>query len=169
VYLTSARDHPPAAAVRQQRSDVALLTQAMQDLNDRQARLLVALCRFVVAYQPSELHRLADQDVEEAASALAATLETATRGVIYEHAPPSPSASRLSAELRPLIQEAVKGGGTSAERDASVALRKFEAFVKASRSESADNRAFLVLLDRLLGARDTPPAADRDVPRLIVP
>jgi hypothetical protein len=169
VYLAGAREHPPAAAVRQQRSDVALLTQALHDLNDRQAQLLVAICRRVVTFEPPELHRLVDQDVEQAAAALASTLETATRGVIYEHAAPSASANRLAAELRPLLQKAVEGGGTSAERDAAVALRKFETLVKASRTEGSGERRFLSLLERIIDSRGTLPAAERDVPRLIVP
>jgi class 3 adenylate cyclase len=42
---------------------------------------------------------LNDDDVADAAGALAATFETAARGVIYEHAPESLVARRLADDL----------------------------------------------------------------------
>jgi hypothetical protein len=167
-YLTSSREHPAAVTVRQQRGDVVLLTQAMQDLSERQARLLVALCTFTAEYQPPEFQRLVDVDVQEAAAALAATLETASRGLIYQHSAPSGAARRLSNALGPLLDQAIKGGGSSAERDAAVALRHFEQMVKTtSAAEDPGSRAFVDLLVRMVGRKDAGP--EPQASRLIVP
>jgi hypothetical protein len=140
----------------------------MQDLNDRQAQLFVGLCRLIAAYQPPEIQRPTDQDVEEAVAALASTLETATKGVIYEHKAATGAAQRLASELRPALKDALEGGGTSAERDAAVSLRHLERMVNTtSRSdEPGSTRTFLDLLVRVLGR---PAGPEANEPRLIVP
>ena len=69
----------------------------MRDLNERQSQLF-----FLIAHvsRPLSSRRncsaLIDDDVAEAAAALAATFETASRGVIYEHRPASLPAERLA-------------------------------------------------------------------------
>jgi len=69
-YLASARQHPPAAAVRQQQDDLSTFVQVMRDLNERQSRLFLLLLTFLVRYQPPELHPLLDEDIAEAMAAL---------------------------------------------------------------------------------------------------
>jgi hypothetical protein len=102
AYLATAREHPPAATVRQQQRDMQLLVDGMRDFSRRQAHLFVALTTFLARYQPAEFQTLVDDDVIEAVAALAATFETAARGVIYEHRPASLPAERLAARLKPL-------------------------------------------------------------------
>src|SRR6185436_12385392 len=85
AYLVTAREHPPAVLVRQQQRDIELAMEVIRDFNERQSQIFFLVTTFIVRYQPPELHSLADIDVAEAAAALAATFETATRGVIYEH------------------------------------------------------------------------------------
>ena len=77
-------------------------------------------------YQPTELHAPIDDDVVEAISSLAATFETASRGLIYDHRPASVLAERLATSLRPVLEEAGRGAGSAFERDAAVVLRRLE-------------------------------------------
>lgn len=172
AYLASAREHPPAAAIRQQQRDVGLLAQFMRDFNQRQSQMFFLMATFLARYEPLELQPLIDDDVREAAAALAATLETASRGVIYEHRPASLSAERLMSALKPLLAEAGKGAGSSFERDAGVVLRRVEEAAREARALEPDNRR--VLLD-VIGRVMTRTPADEGAaqptsePRLIVP
>ena len=170
AYLATAREHPPAAILRRQQRDLALLVQFMRDLNQRQSELFVVVDTFLLRYQPPELHPLVDDDVIEAAAASAATFETAARGVIYEHRPASLSAERFATALKPLLAEAGKNGGTAFERDAAVVLRRIEEAAREARAADPGNRrAFLDFLGRVMRPRDeAKPPAD-EPPRLIVP
>jgi hypothetical protein len=94
IYLASARDHPPAAAVRRQQHDLTLFVQALRDFNRRQSQLFLAINTVIARYEPPELQPIVDDDVFGAAAALAATYETASRGVIYEHRPSTIAAGR---------------------------------------------------------------------------
>lgn len=173
VYLASARDHPPAALVRRQQRDLGLLVQFMRDLSERQSQLFFVVNGFLVRYHPPELQPLIDDDVAEAAAALAATLETSARGVIYEHRPASLPAERLMNALKPLLAQAGGSGGTAFERDAAVVLRRVEEAARGVRSDDESNRrALLDLLGRVLRKTeegDEGPVAQPDAPRLIVP
>jgi hypothetical protein len=170
VYLATSREHPPAALLRQQQRDVELLVRFLRDLNQRQSQLFFLINRFLVRYHPPELQPLIDGDVIEAVAALAATFETAARGVIYEHRPASPPAARLATALKPLLAEAGQSGGTPFERDAAVVLRRIEeAAREAPAADRGNRKAFLDLLGRVIpesGEQEPPPAAS---PRLIVP
>jgi hypothetical protein len=173
TWLASAREHPPAAFVRQQQRDVGLLVQFMRDFSQRQSQLFFLVTAFLVKYQPAELQPLIDEDVSEAANALAGTFETASRGVIYEHRPASLPAERLAAALRPAVAEAGQGAGSSFERDAGVVFRRVAEAVQDVRAVDAGNRrAFLDLLGRVITKSDAegPGAPDGgQEPRLIVP
>jgi hypothetical protein len=188
-YLASAREHPAAAILRRQQRDVGLLVHVMRDLNTRQAELFLLVLTFLTRHEPAEptrgsrawdpnaapalgWERIVDADVADAASALAATFETASRGVIYEHRPSSRPAAHLMTELKPVLADARKGAGSSFERDAAVVLRRLEDAVRDVRVEDrADPRAFLALLGRVI----TPAPADEGSPpdatpsRLILP
>lgn len=175
-YLASAREHPPAASVRRQQRDVTLLIQYMRDFSEQQSQLFLMTSAFLVRYhpaelQPLELQPLIDDDVAGAAGALAATFETAARGVIYEHRPPSAPAARLAAALKPLFAEAGGRGGTSFERDAAVVLRRIEEAAGAMRAlEPGSPRPLLELLGRM--TRMSPSGETQgevEAPRLIVP
>lgn len=169
-YLATAREHPPAAAVRQQQRDVGLLVQAMRDLNQRQSQLFFLVNNFLVRYQPPGLQALIDDDIAEAAAALAATIETSVRGVIYEHRPASLPAERLMSALKPILAEAGRNGGTPAERDAAFVMRRIAEAAREVRATDATNRrAFLDLLGRVLrntGSEDDDSAGAE--PRVII-
>ena len=175
-YLATAREHPPAAIVRQHQRDVGYLVQAMRDLNERQSQLFVAIATFLVRYEPDDLHPLIDDDVAEMADAMAATFETASRGVIYEHSAASVPAQRLASALRPRILDAPgpHGGGSAFERDAAVVLRRVNDAARGVRALEPENRRALVeMLGRVFrtppGQPDAAAAAEPDAPRLIVP
>ena len=128
--------------------------------------------RSCCAIRASDLQPLIDEDVAGATASLAATFETAARGVIYEHRPDSPPAERLAGELKPVLAEAGKDGGSPFERDAAVVLRRIEQAVESSRStDPAERRPFLELLGRVMRRDDRPTESEArtDGPRLIVP
>jgi hypothetical protein len=168
AWLASAREHPPAVAVRQQEHDLGLLVQFMRDLSQRQSQLFLLVSTFLARYKTPELQPIIDDDVKEASAALAGTFETAARGVIYEHRPASLPAERLLSALKPLIIEAGKGAGSAFERDAAVALRRVEDAVRQIWAVTPENRrAFLELLGRVISVG--PPAEPPEAPRLILP
>jgi hypothetical protein len=174
VYLATARDHPPAAIVRRQQRDVGLLVHFMRDLGERQSQLFFLVNTFLVQYQPPELQPLIDDDAAEAAAAIAATLETSARGVIYEHRPASLPAERLMNALKPVLTQAGGRGGTAFERDAAVVMRRIEEAARQVRSADESNRrAFLDLLGRVLRRKDESsteaPEEKPEAPRLILP
>ena len=144
----------------------------MRDLNDRQSQLFLMTATFLVGYKPSEIHTVIDEDVAEAARAMAATYETAARGVIYEHRSSSAPAMELTAAMRPLFEKAGRTAGTAFERDAAVVLRRVEAAIQEIRKAQPDSpRTFMDLLSRMM-RRDpgvSQAAPPEDVPRLIVP
>ena len=122
-YLASAREHPPAVAVRQQQRDVESLVEVVRDFNERQSQLFLMIATFLIRYEPPELQALLDDDVAEAADALAATFETASRGVIYEHRPASLPAERLAAALKADAGQAQRLGVRARRRRRSAAHR----------------------------------------------
>ena len=105
VHLVAAREHPAAVVRRQQELDVALLMPTLQGLTERQHQLFFLFHSVIARHTPEGFARLNDDDVAQAAGAAAATLETASRGVIYEHAAESPTARRLGSELTAMLEE----------------------------------------------------------------
>jgi len=163
-WLASAREHPPAAAVRRQRRDLGLLVDFMHDFNERQSQLFFLITTFLNEYRPAALQAIVDDDVAEAVEALASTYETAARGVIYEHRPSSLPAGRLLGELKPLVAEAGKGLGSSYEREAAIVLRRVrEAASHVQAADDGNRRAFLDFLRRVL-RRPGSDGAGRDAP-----
>jgi hypothetical protein len=165
-YLASAREHPAAAVVRQQQRDVGLMMQSMRDFNEGQSQLFLFINTFLMKYQPPELQALIDDDVVAAMSALAATYETASRGVIYEHRPASLPAQRLVTALSPVLAEAGKGGSLF-ERDAAFVMRRIERAVADARAlDQLNRRAYLDLLGRVIVKKDSSAADSKNVVNL---
>lgn len=172
-YLAAAREHPPATAVRQQRRDLSAAMHLVRDFSQRQSQIFFLTASFIVRYQPPELHPLVDEDVAEAAAALAATFETSARGVIYEHPATTAAGGRLAAALRPLLAESGQGGGTSFERDTAVVLRRIEEAARHGQGPDTGPRALVELLGRVIrpgpGRDDAEPSPPAEPSRLIVP
>src|SRR5918999_1003181 len=85
AYLATAREHPAAVVRKQQERDVAVLLPTIQHLTERQYQLFFLFQTVIARHKPEGFARVVDEDVAEAAAAMAATLETAARGVIYDH------------------------------------------------------------------------------------
>jgi hypothetical protein len=171
-YLAAAREHPPAVTVRQHQRDVGVVVQSVRDLNDGQSQLFLLVVTFIAGYTSPELQPLTDMDTAEAAEALAATFETASRGVIYEHRPASAAANRLAAALRVALDEAGRDRGTSFGRDAAVVLRRVALTAKELGAGNPENgRPFLDMLRRVIKADrpESPAEPEHGAPRLIVP
>ena len=101
-----------------------------EGLSTRESELFWVILTFLAGMQADPLVRLVDEDVTEAAGALAATYETANRGLIYEHRPQSLASQRLVTDLKALLGTLVQGADAAAtrnvERDAAVVLRHLE-------------------------------------------
>ena len=183
AYLATAREHPAATVLRQRQRDLGFVVPLLRDFNERQSQVFLLVATFLVQYSPPDFHRLIDDDVAQAAGALAATYETATSGLIYDHRPSSLPAERLMNALRPTLAEAGKSGGTPFERDTAVVLRRVEQAVREAGSSDPENRrAFIEMLARVVrkpeeGAFSGPAggpasgseAPNQEPPRLIVP
>jgi hypothetical protein len=151
AHLATAREHPAAAVRRQQELDVALLMPTLRHLTERQHQLFFLFHSVIARHTPEGFARLNDDDVAQAAGAVAATLETAARGVIYEHAAESPVARRLGDEFRALLDDVRKHGTTVYDGEAALALRAMEAGARETRGRTDGGpTAYLSLMGRLL-------------------
>lgn len=158
-HLTAAREHPAAVVKRQQERDVAILLPTIQHFTERQHQLFFLFHGLIARHVPEGFARLNDDDVAEAAGAAAATLETAARGVIYEHSAQSPIAQRLSRELGGLLEEMRKQGATVYDREAAIVLRAIEQGAREARQAAGgEATAYLSLVARLLHVNRAAPA-----------
>jgi hypothetical protein len=101
----------------------------VSDLTETQFRLFLLLQSAIVSHALRADLALRDEDVAEGVSAAAATLETAGKGIIYEHQAVSVPAQRLTQELNRVIAEIGADVGSHQarlERDAAAALRRLE-------------------------------------------
>ena len=110
-HLAAAREHPAAVVRRQQERDVARVLPTIQHLTERQYQLFFVFHTTIARHKPEGFTRLVDGDVAEAAAALASTLETAARGVIYEHTAESRPAQSLATALKTLLEQLRERGG----------------------------------------------------------
>lgn len=149
-YLTTAREHPAAVVRRQQERDVALLLPTLEGLTERQYQLFFLFQTTIARHTPDGFSRLVDDDVAEAAGALAATLETAARGVIYEHGAQSLPAQRLMGEMKALLEQVRQQGARVYDREAAIVLRAIERGAREARGAEGGNDAYLTLMSRLL-------------------
>lgn len=154
-YLVAARANPPAVIQRQQDMDRAMLLPFLQGLSERQARVFLILASVVSRHRPENIQKLVDEDVAQAAGAFASTLETAAKGIVYEHQPASLAAARLMGDLKGVVDEVVKNAGSALERDAAIALRRIEHAAKMMVTVRPNSNEFQQLLARVLAP---PPA-----------
>ena len=125
-YLEAAQRHPAAVVRKQIDRDVATLMAAIGRLSEQQLQLFFLLQSMVLSYKPEGLARLTDADVALAAGALGSSLETASKGVIFEESTGSVVAEGLRRALRPVIDEVTKSGGSRVEREVATVLRGIE-------------------------------------------
>jgi len=121
----------------------------MSGLTERQHQLFFLFQSVIARSKPDGLARLTDEDVAEAASACAATIETAAKGVLYEHSPAALPAQKLAGEFRALLAQARQHGATIYDREAAIALRAIERGAR-SLTRPGEPTAYLALMGRLL-------------------
>ena len=160
IYLESAHRHPAAVVRRQTEHDLTLLMTALGRVSEPQLQLFFLIQTFIARFTPQGFSRVVDADVADAAGALAAGLETASRGVVYEPQAASPVGEALRRELKELLNRVGRGGGTRFEREASDVLRGIE------RGASHDPPAigsgpvdYLTLVARVLQERPPEPSS----------
>jgi hypothetical protein len=180
-FLASAREHPPAAIARQRERDLHFAAPMVHKLSERAYRVLLVLQMVVKAHRRTAIPPITDADVADAAGTLASTLDTASRGIIYEHQAASLPAQRLVTEFREVLRRLGSEGGAGLERDAALALRRMERAAKDARSRlEPTETAYLGFLDRLpdvpVPPAESENAADAagrtmpdDGPRIILP
>ena len=147
------------------------LLPTIRHLTERQYQLFFLLHSLIARHRPQGLTRLVDSDVEEAAGALAATLETAGRGVIYDHTPPGAPAQALLAEIRTMLSQMREQGATVYDGETAIVLRAIERGAREIKGPEEGDAAYVDLLARLLPVSATPPSATGPGPAsaLIVP
>lgn len=129
-HLKASQAHPAASVRRQQERDLGFLMAMHEGLSPAQSELFWAILTFVVGFRGDPLMKVVDEDLSDGAAALAATYETAGRGVIYEHRPQSLIAQRLVTDLQGFLGTLAAESQAAArhvERDAAVVLRRLEA------------------------------------------
>ena len=180
AYLSSARAHPPAVVQRQHERDMQFLVPRIADLTESQYRLLLFAQAIVLQHAPAIVPPVHDADVAEAAATVAATLETAGKGIIYEHRAASMPAQRLVAEITRAVTDLQQRSGAEAarvERDLAVALRRLERLAREAAGAIPDSAAaessWLALAGRLMAGaaatRDETPSAPAEKPRIVIP
>jgi hypothetical protein len=174
-HLATAREHPAAVVKRQQQEDVAILLPGIRHLTERQYQLFFLFHTAIARYKPEGFSRLIDDDVAQAAGAVASTLETSTRGVIYEHKAQSVTAQRLASELTGLLAEIRSQGAQINDGEAAIVFRAIEEGAKDTRKvpgmkDDADT-SYLSLMGRLLQVRRAAPQGESPAPQssLILP
>jgi hypothetical protein len=168
VHLAAARAHPSAPAKRQQELDLRSLFDGMGRLSEEQLQLFFLIQSYFLRQLPAGVPRPVDSEVADAAGAAAATLETASRGVIFEHQAMTPAGRRMAADLLGVLREAGRGGGSRFERDAAEVLRAIERAARPSPLADPGHRTYLDLVTRVM-RRDDGDEAAVDPPSLILP
>jgi hypothetical protein len=150
-HLATARAHPNALLRRQQEMDVAALMPTIEHLTERQYQLFFLFQSVIARTEPAGLARLVDADVAEASRTVAAGLETADRGVIYEEQAQGANARQLADGVRALLAEARGEGAKIFDREAAIALRAIEAGATAvSAHLQSGDTGYLDLMARLM-------------------
>jgi hypothetical protein len=149
-YLASAREHPAAVVRRQQERDVAVLLPTIRHLTERQYQLFFLFQTLIARHVPEGFARLVDDDLADAAGTFAATLETAARGVIYEHPPQSLLAQRLVTEMKAMLAQMKEQGATAYDREVAIVMRAIEQGAREIKKVAPGETAYLELMSRLL-------------------
>jgi hypothetical protein len=149
TYLVTAQRHPSAVVQRRQADDVAVLMPTLRHLTERQQQLFFLFQTLIAQHQPQGFAPLIDADVAEAGAALAQTLETAARGVIYEQPAASPVAAALVTDLRGMIEHVRRNGNPVGDLEIAAVLRAIERGARPDQTRE-DKVSYLALMARLL-------------------
>lgn len=147
-YLVASRAHPPAVIQRQQDRDAAFLLPAFEALSSDQQKLLL-LVQAILRRGHADTPGLTDDDFARAARALADTYETASRGIIYEHAAGVARVERMRPDVDTLIETARSEGLRVSDAEVAGVLRRIEQAARDARKVLPGNdAAYVGLLKR---------------------
>jgi hypothetical protein len=158
-YLSTARAHPASVVKRQRERDVAVVLPTIRHLSERQYQLFFLVQSVIARHKPRGLTSLVDSDIAEAAGALAATLEAAGRGIIYEQAPQGGPAQVLVAEIEAALAQMRSQGATIYDGETAIVLRAIERGATEIKAPGDGAAAYAALIARLLQASAVPPSS----------
>lgn len=168
-YLETSQRHPAAVVKRQIDHDLSRLMATVGRLTEQQLQLFFVLQSLVLSYKPEGLVRVTDSDVALATGALATSLESASKGVIFEDSTSSVPAEGLRKSMKPVIEEVTKGGGSRAEREVAIILRAIERGARHDGGFIPDGEtSYLELVGRVFQQRPQPPTPP-DKPLIVTP
>ena len=171
-YLQSARSHPAAAVRRRDERELRFFATVLQGTTEQQRAIFAFLQTVIARHAANAIPKLVDRDVVDAAGALAASFETATRGIIYDQQPTSLPGQRLAAEIRQQIEQTLHASERPLDRDLAVALRRTESMASRAAAElDGGPTAYLQFLERKIGNGEENPAPRPEQPpsNLIIP
>lgn len=153
-WLETARAHPHAAQQRQQELDASLVVPLIRGLDDEAYAVLMACLPAAMEFRREAAPVPLDGDLQAAAASLAATAETASRGVLYEHQPESMIAARLARAMSVPLAAAAESGVPRLDTATVAAMRRLEDVLKGFRKNGpGDPEAFFAFLARVLKPR----------------
>jgi len=153
------------------------LLPRISDLTETQYRLFMLAQALIVQHARAAAPAPIDRDVAEGVASVAATLETAGKGIIYEHRATSIPAQRVADEISAAIRDLVGRAGADGarlERDAAKALRALEQAARDAHKELPDagrpDASWLVLASRMFADAPQPPdqAPGPQAPKLVI-
>jgi len=98
----------------------------MVGLSEPQQRLFFLCLTLASRVRGEGLEAARDADFADAAGSLAATYETASKGLIYEQRAGSLPAQRVAGELRAVLDEVGRERPSAFAREAAIVLRRLE-------------------------------------------
>jgi hypothetical protein len=150
LHLTAAREHPAAAVKRQHEVDLGTLMRKVGRLSEGQMQVFFLIQSYFLRPSHAGAALPVDAEVADAAGALAATFEAASRGVSSELQATTPGGQRMAAELQGVLSDVGKGGGSRFEREVAQVLRAVQRGAGAESGDAPDGRRYLELVGRVL-------------------
>lgn len=175
-YLTGSHAGSWDGRETEMRRDARRIGPFLETLDEEEEAPLVLMTLASLPAVRARVRGLDDAVLHQALGALAKTVATREKGILYEHPAEDALTAAAVRELSGLYEVKEEDGSIVRPRDASL-LRVLEALQKAVEStlrEASGPTAFLDTATRLAGrmmaeAGGPPPAAEPPAPRLIVP
>ena len=160
-YLSSSRAHPPAQVRRQQSDDLEALAPGLTGLSEPRQQLYLFTLTLIERFRGDGLDAAIDADVLSGLESLAASYDTATRGLIYEQQASTAPARRLAAGIRGVFDELGRDRPSGFAADAAEVLRRLADRASRVSAGAGGQRVFLDLASRVarrFGGPDAGPA-----------
>jgi hypothetical protein len=160
-YLSSSRAHPPVQVRRQQSDDIEALAPGMTGLSEPRQQLYLFTLTLLERFRGDGLDAAVDSDVVSGLEALAASYDTAARGLIYEQQAATAPAQRLAAGIRSVFEELGRGRPSAFAADAAEVLRRLADRARSLTADAAGSqRRFLDLAARVARRFGSPDEAE---------